>query len=44
MPYVFPHENLFALAVGLVVLGLLLFRFRLVRRRSRGAKTERSGD
>lgn len=33
MPYVFPHEGVFALVVGLLIIGLLLFRFGLARRR-----------
>jgi len=33
LPYVFPHEGPFALAVGALIIGLLLFRFRLARRR-----------
>ena len=30
--YVFPHEGIFALGVGLLIAGLLLFRFGLARR------------
>lgn len=37
LPYVFPHEDLFALAVGALIVGLLLFRFHLARRRDGGA-------
>ena len=33
MPYVFPDENAFALGIGTVIVGLLFFRFGLVRRR-----------
>ncbi len=33
MPYVFPHEGVFALGVGVLIVGLLLFRFLLARRR-----------
>jgi hypothetical protein len=31
MPYVFPHEDGFALGVGALIAGLLLFRFVLAR-------------
>lgn len=34
MPYVFPHEDVFALTVGVLIVGLLLFRFGLARRRT----------
>nr|MBI3613959.1 hypothetical protein [Nitrospirota bacterium] len=33
MPYVFPHENLFVLGVGGLILGLLAVRVWLARRR-----------
>jgi len=33
MPYVFLYEDVFALGVGVVIVGLLLFRFLLARRR-----------
>jgi len=33
VPYVFLHEGVFALGVGIVIAGLLLFRFGLARRR-----------
>lgn len=33
MPYVFPNETWFALGVGLLILGLLVVRIRLARRR-----------
>jgi len=33
MPYVFPHESAFALAFGALIIGLLLFRIGLARRR-----------
>jgi hypothetical protein len=33
MPYVFPDENVFAVGIGVVIVGLLVFRFGLARRR-----------
>jgi hypothetical protein len=33
MPYLFPHEDAFLVAVGGLVVGLLLLRIRLSRRR-----------
>jgi len=33
MPYAFPHEDLFALSVGVLILGILAFRITLIRRR-----------
>lgn len=33
MPYVFPYEKLFVLGVGVLILGLLVVRVRLARRR-----------
>ena len=33
-PYVFPHEGIFAVGVGVLIVGLLLFRFGLARRRA----------
>ncbi len=33
LPYVFPLEETFALVVGALIVGLLLFRFGLARRR-----------
>lgn len=33
MPYVFPHEDLFVLGVGVLIVGLLFARFGLARRR-----------
>ena len=35
MPYRFPHEDLFAFAVGALIVGLLLLRVGLARRRRR---------
>ena len=32
-PYVFPHEQAFALGVGVLIVALLLFRFGPARRR-----------
>lgn len=40
MPYVFPHEGVFALGVGVVIAGLLLFRFGLSRRRRNNDRTQ----
>jgi len=31
-PYVFPHEGIFAIVVGVLIVGLLLVRFGLARR------------
>lgn len=33
VPYVFPHEGIFAIGVGVLIVGLLLLRFGLARRR-----------
>ena len=33
MPYVFPHEGVFALVVGVLIIGLLIARVRVARRR-----------
>lgn len=33
MPYLFPHEDAFLVAIGGLVVGLLLLRIRLSRRR-----------
>jgi len=33
MPYVFLHEGVFALGISVLIVGLLLFRFGLARRR-----------
>jgi hypothetical protein len=35
MPYVFPYEDLFIYGVGALVVGLLILRVSLVRRRAR---------
>ncbi len=32
LPYVFPHEGLFVLGIGVVIVGLLVVRFGLARR------------
>ncbi len=37
MPYVFPHEEAFALVIGTLIVGLLLFRLGLARRRDHRA-------
>jgi hypothetical protein len=34
MPYVFPHEDVFVLGVGVLIVGLLLFRLGLAHRRA----------
>lgn len=41
MPYVLPHEDTFALVVGALIIGLLLFRFGLARRRE--GRADRDG-
>jgi hypothetical protein len=41
MPYVFPHEDGFTLGVGVLIVGLLLFRLGLARRRD--DRADRSG-
>ncbi len=43
MPYVFPDENSFALGIGTVIVGLLLFRFGLARRRRQNNHAGHSG-
>ena len=40
MPYVFPHEGVFALGVGALIAGLLLFRFGLARRNRNNDRAE----
>lgn len=42
MPYVFPGENAFALIIGAVIVGLLFFRFGLVRRRRQNDRADHS--
>lgn len=37
LPYAFPHEDLFAVVMGALIIGLLLFRFGVARRRDRRA-------
>ncbi len=39
MPYLFPYENLFVLGVSLLIVALLLARFRLARSRRRRPTT-----
>ncbi len=34
IPYVFPHEDVFVLGVGVLIVGLLLFRLGLAHRRA----------
>ena len=41
MPYVFPDENAFVLGIGTVIVGLLLFRFGVARRRRQKDSAER---
>ena len=43
MPYVFPDENAFALGIGTVIVGLLLFRVGLARRRRQNDHADHSG-
>jgi len=43
MPYVFPDENVFALGIGAVIVGLLLFRFGVARRRRHNDHADHSG-
>jgi len=40
-PYVFPHEGIFAIGVGVLIVGLLLVRFGLARRRDDRADRSR---
>ena len=40
MPYVFPHEGVFALGVGLLIAGLLLLRCGLTRRNRNNDRAE----
>jgi len=42
MPYIFPHEDVFALTVGVLIAGLLWFRFGRARRRRQGGDADRS--
>lgn len=35
MPYLFPYENLFMYGVGAAIVGLLILRVGLARRRAR---------
>ncbi len=39
MPYFFPHENLFVAGLSVLILGLLVIRVRLARRRREQAVT-----
>ena len=41
MPYVFPHEGVFALGVGVLIAGLLLLRRGLARRNQHKDSAER---
>ncbi len=43
MPYVFPHEGLFVLGIGVVIVGLLVVRFGLARRLRQDDRVDRSG-
>ena len=40
MPYVFPHEGVFALGVGVLIAGLLLLRGGLARRNRSNDRAE----
>ncbi len=35
MPYIFPYENAFLLGIATLIVALLIYRFRVVRRRRR---------
>ncbi len=35
MPYIFPYENVFLLGIATLIVALLIYRFRVVRRRRR---------
>lgn len=37
MPYMFPHEDLFLFTIGAVIVGLLIVRVYLARKRQRRA-------
>ncbi|MFQ5992009.1 MAG: hypothetical protein ACE5NA_06185 [Nitrospiraceae bacterium] len=37
MPYVFPNEDLFVGAIGLLIVALLIYRVAIARRRRRNA-------
>lgn len=37
VPYVFPHESLFVLGIGVVIVGLLIARVRVIHRRRQDA-------
>ena len=41
MPYVFAHEDIFVLGVGVLIVGLLLFRLGLAHRRAGRADLSR---
>lgn len=43
MPYVFPGENAFALGIGAVIVGLLVVRFGVARRRRKNDHADHSG-
>lgn len=44
MPYFFPYEPLFLAGVGVLILGLLVLRFRLARRRRARAADPSGGN
>ena len=35
MPYIFPYDNVFLLGIATLIVALLIYRFRVVRRRRR---------
>lgn len=44
MPYLFPYEELFAVGVGVLIVGLLLARVKLARRRGRSPEQGGASD
>ncbi len=44
MPYIFPYENAFVLGIATLIVALLIYRFRVVRRRRRDQGTSERVD
>jgi hypothetical protein len=44
VPYLFPHEDLFVVAVSALIAGLLVLRFRLARKRRDGRSSSDGPD